>query len=130
MQVDAQSFLARYQEGSLNPVFSQGNSYSPLHFLFHGRLSGENAVAGRHSNRIAIPFEGLPLPMARVNPGSRCGLELFPKPTFVIVPVASGRLPILALERTIESRFRLVSDVRGDFRDTSRCAFERSRSQL
>jgi hypothetical protein len=58
MQVDAQSFLARYQEGCLNLVFSQGNSYSPLHFLFHGRLSGENAVAGRHSNRTAIPFEG------------------------------------------------------------------------
>jgi len=38
------------------------------------------------------------------------------------------RLPELTLECAIESRFRLVSDVGGDFRDASRCPFERPRA--
>ena len=48
----------------------------------------------------------------------------------MIAAVSAWRLPKLTLECAIEGRLRFVSDVGGDFRDASRCLFERSRGQL
>jgi len=48
----------------------------------------------------------------------------------MIAAVSAWRLPKLTFKCAIESRFRFVSDVGGDFSDTSRCPFERSRGQL
>src|SRR5688500_12089929 len=48
----------------------------------------------------------------------------------MVAAILSRRLPKFTLERTIECRLRLVSDLGGDFRDAPWCISERSRGQL
>src|SRR5215471_18792805 len=49
---------------------------------------------------------------------------------FMIAAVSTWGPSELTFERPVESRLRLISNVAGDFRDTSRCPFKRSRGQL
>ena len=52
------------------------------------------------------------------------------EPLFMIAAVLTRRPSELALESPVESCFRFIPDVAGDFRDTSRCLFQGSRRQL
>ena len=61
---------------------------------------------------------------------SEARLRALGRRSLMLAAVSARRLPKLTLECAIKGRFRFVSDVGGDFRDASRCPFERSRRQL